>query len=61
MDPPPFRVVAFVHTLRRTPQEIGEVVESRFRPLCIRFPPGGLEQGLVDFPTTLDEGWSPRS
>jgi hypothetical protein len=43
--------------LRRTLQEIEEVVESRFRPLGIRFPPGGLEQGLVDFPTTLDGRW----
>ena len=23
----------------------------------IRFPPGGLEQGLLDFPTTLDGRW----
>ena len=43
--------------IRRTLQEIEEMVESRFRPLGIRFPPGGLEEGLVDFPTTLDGRW----
>jgi hypothetical protein len=43
--------------LRRTLQEIEKVVDARFRPLGVRFPPGGLEHGLVDFPTTLDGRW----
>jgi hypothetical protein len=36
---------------------IERVVERRLNPLGVRFPPGGLEQGLVDFPTTLDGRW----
>jgi hypothetical protein len=43
--------------LRRTLREIESLVEARMQPLGVRFPPGGLEHGLVDFPTTLDGRW----
>jgi hypothetical protein len=38
-------------------QRIEAVVSARISPLGVRFPPGGLEHGLVDFPTTLDGRW----
>jgi hypothetical protein len=34
--------------------EIEGIVEDRILGLGVRFPQGGLEQGLVDFPTRLD-------
>jgi hypothetical protein len=43
--------------VRGTIQRIEGVVAERIVPLGVRFPPGGLEQGLVDFPTTLDGRW----
>lgn len=38
-------------------QRIEAVVSARIAPLGVRFPPGGLEHGLVDFPSTLDGRW----
>jgi hypothetical protein len=43
--------------VRQAIGRIERVVEERLHPLKVRFPPGGLEQGLVDFPTTLDGRW----
>lgn len=40
--------------VRREIQGIQELVERRIVALGVRFPTGGLEHGLVDFPTTLD-------
>ncbi len=36
---------------------IEAVLHERLEPLHVRFPPGGLEHGLIDFPTTLDGRW----
>lgn len=43
--------------VRTTIREIEAVVDERIVPLGIRFPPGGLENGLVDFPTTFEGRW----
>ncbi len=36
---------------------IGTLVQDEIVALGVRFPPGGLEHGLLDFPTTLDGRW----
>ena len=36
---------------------IEELIQQRLLDRGIRFPVGGLEHGLVDFPTTLDGRW----
>ena len=36
---------------------IEELIQQRLLDRDIRFPVGGLEHGLVDFPTTLDGRW----
>lgn len=43
--------------LRGALRNIEAVVEAELLPLGVRFPPGGLEHGLVDFPSTLDGRW----
>lgn len=43
--------------LRGALRSIEAVVEEELLPLGVRFPPGGLEHGLVDFPSTLDGRW----
>ena len=43
--------------VRRLLQEVEEVVETEFTSRGIRFPPGGLENGLVDFPSTYEGRW----
>lgn len=43
--------------LRNALRLIEQVVEEELIPLGVRFPPGGLEHGLVDFPSTLDKRW----
>jgi len=40
--------------VRRTLQEIERTVEERILAHGVRFPQGGLEHGLVDFPTTWE-------
>ena len=40
--------------VRRTIQRTDRLVEERIVAYGIRFPQGGLEHGLVDFPTRLD-------
>lgn len=40
--------------VRTAIRRIERIVEDRILELGVRFPAGGLEHGLVDFPTTLD-------
>lgn len=40
--------------VRRMIREIDGIVEERVLSLGVRFPQGGLEHGLVDFPTTWE-------
>ena len=35
-------------------EEIERLIREEILALGVRFPPGGLEHGLLDFPTTLD-------
>jgi len=43
--------------VRDTLHRIDALVSARLTPLGVRVPPGGLEHGLVDFPSTLDGRW----
>lgn len=43
--------------VRRTVREIEGLIQDEILARGVRFPPGGLEQGLLDFPTTLDGRW----
>jgi len=43
--------------VRETLHRIDALVSARLTPLGVRVPPGGLEHGLVDFPSTLDGRW----
>jgi hypothetical protein len=45
------------HSLGRIHRAIERLVRERLSERGIRFPLGGLEHGLVDFPTTLDGRW----
>jgi hypothetical protein len=38
-------------------EEIEELIREEIIGLGVRFPPGGLEHGLLDFPTKLDGRW----
>ncbi len=38
-------------------REIEEAVRREILARGVRFPTGGLEHGLLDFPTTLDGRW----
>ncbi|CAN5351633.1 hypothetical protein BH20GEM2_BH20GEM2_00540 [soil metagenome] len=38
-------------------REIGRIVEEEILARGIRFPQGGIEHGLLDFPTTLAGRW----
>jgi hypothetical protein len=44
-------------SLGRIHRAIERLVRQRLNERGIRFPLGGLEHGLVDFPTTLDGRW----
>jgi hypothetical protein len=44
-------------SLGRIHRAIERLVRERLSDRGIRFPLGGLERGLVDFPTTLDGRW----
>jgi len=37
--------------------DILRIVESELIAMGLRFPPGGLEHGLLDFPTTFEGRW----
>lgn len=41
----------------RAVAEIERLIREEILGLGIRFPPGGLEHGLLDFPTKLDGRW----
>ena len=45
------------HSLSEYGRAIEELIQQRLVDRGIRFPVGGLEHGLVDFPTTLDGRW----
>jgi hypothetical protein len=45
------------HSLLECRRAIEELIQQRLLDRDIRFPVGGLEHGLVDFPTTLDGHW----
>ncbi len=45
------------HSLSEYGRVIEELIQQRLIDRDIRFPVGGLEHGLVDFPTTLDGRW----
>jgi hypothetical protein len=38
-------------------KEIERLIREEILGLGVRFPPGGLEHGLLDFPTRLDGRW----
>ncbi len=38
-------------------REMGRIIEEEILARGIRFPQGGLEHGLLDFPTTLEGRW----
>lgn len=44
-------------SLARIHRAIERLVRERLTERGIRFPVGGIEHGLVDFPTTLDGRW----
>lgn len=43
--------------IRRGVGEVERMIQEEFIARGIRFPVGGLEHGLLDFPTTLDGRW----
>ncbi len=43
--------------LSRIHRAIARLIQDRLTNVGIRLPAGGLEHGLVDFPTTLDGRW----
>ena len=45
------------HSLAECRRAIEELIQERLLDRGLRFPVGGLEHGLVDFPTTLDGRW----
>ena len=45
------------HALTESQRTIQGIIQDRLIARHIRFPAGGLEHGLVDFPTTLDGRW----
>ena len=45
------------HSLSECRRAVEELIQVRLVDRDIRFPMGGLEHGLVDFPTTLDGRW----
>ncbi len=44
-------------SLDATVERVQDLVRDEILARGIRFPPGGLEHGLLDFPTTLDGRW----
>ena len=44
-------------SVRETMALVEDVVRKEFLDRGIRFPPGGLEHGLLDFPTTYQGRW----
>lgn len=50
-------LVAHQRAMARTERSIERLVHEGLTERGIRFPPGGVEHGLVDFPSTLDGRW----
>jgi len=50
-------LVAHRHAMARARRSIERLVHEHLTERGIRFPPGGIEHGLVDFPSTLDGRW----
>ncbi|MDX1393697.1 MAG: DUF2203 domain-containing protein [Gemmatimonadota bacterium] len=50
-------MVAHERALQRIGRAIERLVRDRLTDRGIRLPSGGLDHGLVDFPTTLDGRW----
>lgn len=44
-------------TIRQLAAEIEALVENEIQARGVRFPQGGLEHGLLDFPTTFEGRW----
>jgi hypothetical protein len=44
-------------SIQKAVSEIERLIQEEFIARGIRFPVGGLEHGLLDFPTTLDGRW----
>ncbi len=45
------------HSLTEGGRAIEDLIQERLLDRDIRFPVGGLEHGLIDFPTTLEGRW----
>jgi len=45
------------HALSEHSRAMDDLIKERLIDRGVRFPVGGLETGLVDFPTTLDGRW----
>jgi hypothetical protein len=43
--------------IRSAVKEVEGLIQHEILARGVRFPPGGLERGLLDFPTTLDGRW----
>jgi hypothetical protein len=43
--------------IRRLGEEVERTIEREIHGRGVRFPQGGLEHGLLDFPTTYDGRW----
>jgi hypothetical protein len=43
--------------IHRLLADIQQLIAKKILPLGVRFPPGGLEEGLIDFPTTYQGRW----
>lgn len=50
-------LVAHKRAVARARRSMERVVRTQLTDRGIRFPAGGLEHGLVDFPSTLDGRW----
>lgn len=56
-NPDHHEYVRYRRSLARIHRAIARLVRTRLNERGIRFPMGGLEHGLVDFPTTLEGRW----
>jgi hypothetical protein len=50
-------LLAHRDAIEEVAREIGRIVEEEILGRGIRFPQGGLEHGLLDFPTTYEGRW----
>lgn len=55
---PDFREFARCRScIRQTVKEVEGLIQEEILARGVRFPPGGLEHGMLDFPTLLDGRW----